>query len=115
MQIFTNILYNIICEILGQNIRSFVLSDTDLGISYAGNEKSLKRYEKVRDTMKLKHWQWKKYSNNYILKRKSINAPMDMENRVGIDCGSGGWVGQGRAMRGNWDKPNRTTIKIFFK
>ena len=37
---------------------------------------------------------------------------MDMDNRVGIDCGSGGgWVGQWRIMGGNWDNCNRTTRK----
>ena len=30
-----------------------------------------------------------------------------MDNRVGIDCGSGGL---GRAMGENWDSCNRTTI-----
>ena len=36
---------------------------------------------------------------------------MDMDNRVGTDCGSGVWAGQGRAMGGNCDNYNRTTIK----
>ena len=29
--------------------------------------------------------------------RDMYKGPMDMDNWVGIDCGSGRWVGQGRA------------------
>ena len=36
---------------------------------------------------------------------------MDMDNRVGIDCGSGGWAGQGRAMGEKWDNYTRTISK----
>ena len=40
---------------------------------------------------------------------------MDMDNRVGIDCGSEGWAGQWRAIGKNRDNCNRkmgtTTIK----
>ena len=41
---------------------------------------------------------------------------MNMDNRVGTDCGSSGgvaWVGQGRARVENWDNCNRTTVKII--
>ena len=37
-------------------------------------------------------------------------GPMDMDNRVRIVLGSGGWAGQGRATEENWDNYNRTTI-----
>ena len=35
---------------------------------------------------------------------------MDMDNSVGVDCGSGSWAGQRRANGGNWDNCNRITI-----
>ena len=34
-----------------------------------------------------------------------------MGNRMGIDCGSGGWAREGES----WDNYNRTTIKTFKK
>ena len=37
-------------------------------------------------------------------------GPLDMDNRMRIVLGSGGWAGQGRAMEENWDNYNRTTI-----
>ena len=40
---------------------------------------------------------------------------MDMDNRVGIDCGNGRWVWQRRAMGENWDNCNRTTIEKEYK
>ena len=38
---------------------------------------------------------------------------MDMDNRVGADCGSMEWAGQRRA-KGDWDNCNRT-IKYLTK
>ena len=42
---------------------------------------------------------------------------MDMENRVGNNCGSGGgsWAGQKRAKGETWDNCNRITIKYLIK
>lgn len=40
---------------------------------------------------------------------------MDVDNRVQIDGGSEGRVGQGRAIGENWDKCNRSTIKKSFQ
>ena len=37
--------------------------------------------------------------------------PMDMNNNVGIDCGSVGWTGKKRTKGGKWDNSNRITIK----
>ena len=45
------------------------------------------------------------------LLKNTYNCPMNRDNRVGIDCGSEGWVGQESAMGENWDNSNRTTIK----
>ena len=41
--------------------------------------------------------------------------PMDMDNRVGIDCGSGGGMGTGEQKGKNWDNYNRTTVKYLLK
>ena len=39
---------------------------------------------------------------------------MDMDNGVGIDCGSGGWAGWRREKGENWDNCNRI-IKYLIK
>ena len=38
---------------------------------------------------------------------------MDMDNRVGTDCGSRGKAGWRRAKGENWGNCNRTTIKYL--
>ena len=41
------------------------------------------------------------------LVKEHDERPMDMDNSVGIDCGSGGELDTGRQKGKNWDKCNR--------
>ena len=43
--------------------------------------------------------------------KNMYERPMDRDNSVGIDCGSGGWAAWSRAKEENWDNYDIMTIK----